>query len=37
MVAGAIVVTLVALVMDLLLAAVQRWATPAGLRVKGNG
>lgn len=37
MVAGAIVVTLVALVVDLLLAGVQRWTTPAGLRVKGNG
>lgn len=36
MVAGAIVVTLLALVVDLLLAAVQRAATPAGLRVKGN-
>lgn len=37
MVAGAIVVTLVALVVDLLLGGVQRWTTPAGLRVKGNG
>lgn len=37
MVAGAIVITLVALVVDLLLAGVQRWTTPAGLRVKGNG
>lgn len=36
MVAGAIVVTLLALVVDLLLAGVQRWATPNGLNVKEN-
>lgn len=37
MVAGAVAVTLLALVVDVLLAGVQRWVTPAGLRVKGNG
>lgn len=36
MVAGAIVVTLLALVVDLLLAGVQRWVTPKGLNVKEN-
>lgn len=36
MVAGAIVVTLLALIVDLLLAGVQRWATPKGLNVKEN-
>lgn len=36
MVAGAVVVTLLALVVDLLLAAVQRWVTPKGLNVKEN-
>ncbi|WP_087116391.1 ABC transporter permease [Corynebacterium urinipleomorphum] len=36
MVAGAVVVTLLALVIDLILAGVQRWATPAGLNVKEN-
>lgn len=36
MVAGAIVVTLLALVVDVLLAGVQRWATPNGLNVKEN-
>lgn len=36
MVAGAVVVTLLALVVDLVLAGVQRWATPNGLNVKEN-
>lgn len=36
MVAGAVVVTLLALVVDLILAGLQRWATPAGLNVKEN-
>lgn len=36
MVAGAIAVTMLALVVDLLLAVLQRWSTPAGLKVKGN-
>ena len=36
MVAGAIIVTLLALVVDVLLAGVQRWATPNGLNVKEN-
>ncbi|WKK61197.1 ABC transporter permease subunit [Corynebacterium sp. P3-F1] len=36
MVAGAVVVTLLALVVDLLLAALQRWVTPKGLNVKEN-
>lgn len=36
MVAGAFVVTLLALVVDLLLAALQRWVTPKGLNVKEN-
>lgn len=36
MVAGAIVVTLLALIVDLLLAAIQRWSTPDGLTAKGG-